>query len=414
MDMPASVEIAVVGAGVIGLTIALRLAAEGHEVVLLDPRSPGSGASYGNAGTLAGYGCIPVGNPGVLRALPQLLLAADSPFALRWAALPQLAPWLLRFMRQSLPGAARANAVAMAGLLSNALASWEDVAVEAEATDLFRANGCLYLLKNDSDTSPADWGYRVRAELGVRQSILTSAEIARLEPGLPPAEGPGLYFEDAVNLTDPRLLMQRLLAAATGKGARHVEAEVTGIEARDGHIALTGTRFTLKGQKVVIAAGARSKALAAQLGDAIPLETERGYHIEFATDTPLLNRPVCAADLGFYMTPMTGRLRVAGTVELGGLEAPLNPKRLALLERGARRYFPGLGNPVDPWLGFRPSLPDSRPIIGPSQGSANVIYAFGHGHLGLTLAAVTARLVADLIGGKEVPERLAPFSAARY
>ena len=415
MDMPNGVEIAVIGAGVIGLTIALRLASAGHEVVLLDPRAPGSGASYGNAGTLAGYGCIPVGNPGVLRALPHLLLAADSPFALRWAALPQLAPWLLRFLRQSLPGAARANAMAMAGLLSDALADWDDVASEAGATDLFVANGCLYLLKDGSSSvSPADWGYRVRAELGVRQSVLTPAEIGSLEPGLPPAEGPGLYFEDAVNLTDPGLLMQRLLAAATGNGAQHVKAEVTRIVTRGGHIALTGTDFTLKAQKVVIAAGARSRALAVQVGDAIPLDTERGYHIEFATDMPLLNRPVCPTDLGFYMTPMAGRLRVAGTVELGGLDAPLNPKRLALLERGARRYFPGLGDPIDPWLGFRPSLPDSRPIIGPSQGSADVIYAFGHGHLGLTLAAVTARLVADLISGKEVPERLAPFSAARY
>jgi D-amino-acid dehydrogenase len=168
----------------------------------------------------------------------------------------------------------------------------------------------------------------------------------------------------------------------------------------------------MSARKVVVAAGAHSRPLAAQAGDKVPLETERGYHLEFPTDAPLLSRPVCPVDLGFYMTPMSGRLRIAGTVELGGLAPPPNPRRLRLLERGARQFFPQLGEASSRWLGFRPSLPDSRPVIGRARDTSDVVYAFGHGHIGLTLAAVTARVVAAAVTG--TADAPAAFSAARF
>ncbi len=199
----------------------------------------------------------------------------------------------------------------------------------------------------------------------------------------------------------------------TARGVSVAQA-VARLRVEAGGVRLNGSGIRIKANTVVVAAGAQSRALAMQAGDRIPLETERGYHLEFPTKAPLLNRPVCPVDLGFYMTPMTGRLRVAGTVELGGLAAPANPRRLALLDRGVRQFFPQLGRPSSEWLGFRPSLPDSRPVIGPSRGSPKVIYAFGHGHLGLTLAPITARLVADLIAGRGDRDRLAPFAADRF
>src|SRR5207302_591244 len=165
---------------------------------------------------------------------------------------------------------------------------------------------------------------------------------------------------------------------------------------------------------VVIAAGAWSRPLALQAGDAVPLDTERGYHLEFAMAAPPLSRPVCPVELGFYLTPMKGRLRVAGMVELGGLRSPANPRRLALLQRGARQLFHNLGQPSSSWLGFRPSLPDSMPVIGRARAARNVIYAFGHDHFGLTLAAVTGRLVAELMIGRANSDRLAPFAAGRF
>lgn len=408
-----TVEIAIVGAGVVGLATALRLAGEGREVLLIDPNEPGSGASFGNAGTIAEYACMPVGNPAVLRALPKLLLDPDSPFALRWTALFQLAPWLVRFVRQSLPAATRANALALAGLLAEALPAWGEMAQEAGLQDLLRRNGCLYLYRREGDFAAASGGRALRAELGVRQEVLTSQEVAGLEPGLQATHARGLYFPHSMNVADPSLVMRRLFDAAAARGALLVRAEVTSLRADAGGVELGGSDFRVKAKTVVIAAGARSRALAAQAGDSIPLETERGYHLEFLTDAPLLNRPVCPVDLGFYMTPMAGRLRVAGTVELGGHAAPANARRLALLDRGVRQFFPDLGRASSEWLGFRPSLPDSRPVIGWSRGSSRVIHAFGHGHLGLTLAPITARL-GELIGRRIDASRLAPFAADRF
>lgn len=409
-----SVEIGIVGAGVIGLATALRLAADGREVMLIDPNEPGSGASYGNAGTLADYAVTPVGNPALLRQLPQLLLDPESPFALRWSALWQLAPWLTRFVHQSLPGPARANAVALSGLLAEAMPAWEQMAAAAGIADLLRRNGCLYLFNDPQAVAPTQWAQAVRRDLGVRQEVLTPTEVAALEPNLPPLEGRGLFFPGSMHVSDPGAVMRGLFAAAEGHGVVHRRARVTGIAATPGGVHLTGPDLATDVKKLVIAAGARSKPLARQAGNNIPLETERGYHIEFETATPLLGRPVCPTDRGFYMTPMAGRLRVAGTVELGGLEAPLNSRRTALLERGIRTMFPGLGKPTATWLGFRPSLPDSRPVIGCSRASADIVYAFGHGHLGLTLAAVTARLVAELIAGRGAAELLTPFAPGRF
>ncbi|TGQ53024.1 FAD-binding oxidoreductase [Mesorhizobium sp. M1C.F.Ca.ET.193.01.1.1] len=408
-----SIEIAVVGAGVVGLATALRLAAEGLEVMLIDPNEPGSGASFGNAGTLAEYACMPVGTPAVLRALPKLLFDPDSPFSLRWTALFQLAPWLTRFVRQSLPAATRANAAALAGLLTEALPAWEEMACEAKVTDLLRRNGCLYLYRREADLTGSASSRDVRASFGVHQQVLTPKEVAALEPNLPAVAGGGLYFPESLNVTDPSQVMRRLFDAASARGVVLCQAKVTGLEANRGGVRLSGPGFAAIARKAVIAAGAFSRPLAALAGDRIPLETERGYHLEFPTETPLLTRPVCPVDLGFYMTPMAGRLRVAGTVELGGLAAPPNPRRLALLDRGVRQFFPNPGKPSSQWLGFRSSLPDSRPVIGPSAKSPDVIHAFGHGHLGLTLAAVTARWVAGFIAGRGNP-LAADFAAARF
>jgi D-hydroxyproline dehydrogenase len=411
----AGIDVAVVGAGVVGLAVALRLAAAGREVVLLDPNEPGSGASFGNAGTLASYACVPVGNPGMLRNLPRLLFDGDSPLSLRWAALPALAPWLVRFLRQSMPHRARANAIALAGLLSEALPAWQELAAEAGVSALLCQKGCLYLFRGANDFNGKAWDQTLRAELGVRQQILNPTELAALEPALPSIEGRAVLFPDAVHVIDPAALTQGLRREAERRGAVFHRAEVTGLDPQpDGQIRLSGPGMSLAARIVVIAAGAWSRPLALQAGDAVPLDTERGYHLEFAMPTPPVSRPVCPVELGFYLTPMRGRLRVAGTVELGGLRAPANRRRLALLHRGARQFFPNLGEPSSEWLGFRPSLPDSLPVIGRARMARNVIYAFGHGHLGLTLAAVTGRLVAGLLDGRANSDRLAPFSAGRF
>ena len=392
-------DIAVIGAGVIGLTIALDLVDAGHEVVLVDPGKPGMGASYGNAGTIAGYAVSPVGTPDVLRSLPSLLFSRTSPLAIRHQALPGLTPWLLRFLRQSLPGAADRNAQALAALLADAGERWDALALRVAGAGILQRRGCLYLYDTPAAFTAAAAEMDRRRALGVKVDLIDADRLAELEPGLPPGLAGAAYFSGATFLDDPGRMMQLIADAVLAK-ARLVAARADRLTRGPDGVVIEGPGLHLHARRVIIAAGAHSRALARQAGDRIPLDTERGYHVEWDMAQPLLSRPVCPTSRGFYLCPMAGRLRVAGTVELGGLTLPPSPHRIAKLVEGARTYFPDLKEPDRSWMGFRPSLPDSLPVIGPSRGGADVIHAFGHGHLGVTLAPHTAQVVAALVAGK--------------
>ena len=394
-------DIAVIGAGVVGLAIAERLEAEGREIVLIDPNPAGSGASYGNAGTIADYAVMPVGTPDVLRNLPSLLFDRNSPLSIRRAALPSLAPWLLRFAVQSLPGPARRNAEAIAALLADAAPLWQRLAERIGAEDILQKRGCLYMYESAHAYRSADRDMAFRRSLGITVDLIGPSELRQLEPGLPDVEGGAAFFPNAVFMSDPGQMVSRL---ATSLKSTVLPRRVDRLERSGGKVRLVGEGLNLTARKVVLAAGAHSRALARMAGDRIPLDTERGYHVEWDMPVPRLTRPTCPTSRGFYLCPMSGRLRVAGTVELGGLTAPPSPHRVAKLVEGASAIFPDLGEPTRNWMGFRPSLPDSLPVIGHSRSGADVIHAYGHGHIGLTLAPITARLVADLVAGRE-PER---------
>ncbi len=397
-------EIAVIGAGVIGLTIALRLAASGREVVVIDPEPPGSGASWGNAGTISDYAVDPVGSPAVIRDLPRLLFDRNSPLAIRRATLPALVPWLARFLRQSMPGAARRNSQALAGLLADAGPLWRELAGAVGGTDLMRADGCLYWYRSDAGFRAAGAAMAGRRRLGVAVEMLDAPGLAALEPALAVEVGGAAFFPSALFLTDPGEMMARLVRAAAAAGARFERAAVHRLERDGGGVRLSAQpdRHWQVG-RVVIAAGARSRRLAAMAGDRVPLDTERGYHLEWDMVQPRLNRPVCPVDLGFYLCPMTGRLRAAGTVELGGLDAPPSAHRLARLGEGVARILPDLGAAARSWMGLRPSMPDSLPVIGPSRAGAEILHAYGHGHIGLTLAPKTADLIALVVEAGQLP-----------
>jgi D-amino-acid dehydrogenase len=407
-------EIAVIGAGVIGLTVALRLASEGREVTLLDPAPPGSGASHGNAGAIADYAVSPVGTPAVLRALPALLFDRNSPLAIRRAALPVLAPWLLRFARQSLPGAAARNGAAIAALVSDAARRWQALAAEVGGGDLVHERGCLYLYDNPAAFRAAADHVALYRRHGIAVEFIGPAALAALEPGLPLTAGGAALFPAVLSLTDPGAMMARIAAAAAALGVELLPRRVDRLERAAGGLLLHGDGLRLVARRMVLAAGARSRALAAQAGDRVPLDTERGYHAEWDMAAPRLSRPVCLAARGFYLSPMAGRLRAAGTVELGGLTAPPSPHRIARLVTGTRAVFPDLGAPDRTWMGFRPSLPDSLPVLGPSRGGAEVIHAFGHGHLGVTLAPATAVIVADLVAGRAPDRDIRPCRPDRF
>jgi len=409
-----SCEIAVIGAGVIGLAIAHRLAGEGRDVLLIDPAQPGSGASYGNAGTVADYAVQPVGTPDVLRNLPSLLFDRNSPLAIRRAAILSLAPWLLRFAWQSLPARAERNARALAALLSGAGQHWDELAAAIGAGDGLEARGCLYLYPTAERRRAAERDLAFRRSLGIAVEMLTADELQRLEPALPGMAGGAALFPQARFMRDPGKMVGRLAQAAADRGARHLRAGATGLARDAGGVLVATTKGEVRARRAVIAAGAHSRALARMAGDRVPLDTERGYHVEYDGAAPGLTRPACPTERGFYLCPMAGRLRAAGTVELGGLNAPPSPHRIARLDEGARAIFPGLPAPSRTWMGFRPSIPDSLPVIGPSRGGAEVILAFGHGHLGMTLAPVTAAIVAALVAGRPEGQDLSAVSPGRF
>ena len=406
-------EIAVIGAGVIGLAVAEALLAEGHEVTLIDPAPPGMGASYGNAGTIADYAVMPVGTPDVLRNLPSLLFDKDSPLAIRRAALASLAPWLLRFARQSLPAAAARNAAAIAALVADACPRWEELASRIGGAQILQRRGCLYIYETAQGFQAAQADIAFRKTIGISAEMISPQALAAMEPALPDVAGGATFFPKAVFLSDPGQMVQ-LLAEHVLEQATFVQAAATELHRNAGGVQIRGAGFQLQARKVVIAAGAHSRALARAAGDRVPLDTERGYHLEWDMPTPRLSRPTCPTSRGFYLCPMQGRLRVAGTVELGGLTAPPSPHRLKKLAEGARAIFPDLGAPDRSWMGFRPSMPDSIPVIGRSAAGAEVIHAYGHGHIGLTLAPITASIVSDLVAGRPSAIDISAYRATRF
>jgi len=408
-------EVLIIGGGIIGLTIAHRLQQANRSVLLVDPAEPGSGASYGNAGTIADYAVLPIASPAIFKNLPGLLFNQDSPLSIRRSAILSLAPWLLRFLLQALPAATKRNKLALVGILADAGPRWKELARQINGESLLQANGCLYLYDNPTRFEIGRQDISHRQTLGVEATMLTPTELALLEPGLPPVQGGAAFFPNAVYLTDPGQFLSLLLSQLREKGLQfqqnsvvHLDRHKSGVEA----VLSTGNRISAK--QLVIAAGAHSRDLARMAGDQIPLDTERGYHLEFDLDQPLLQRPVSATSRGFYMTPMQGRLRVAGTVELGGLNPKASRHRLDKLQQGISYYFPQLKQANRSWLGFRPSIPDSRPVISASQYGNDIVYAFGHGHIGMTLAPITADLVYALLTATTPPIDPAPFAAQRF
>ena len=407
-------EVAVVGAGFIGLASAAWLMRDGHRVTLFDPSGVGQGASFGNAGTFAHYACIPVNNPTVFRDLPRFLFSSTSPFRLRWGYLPQIAPWLARFMMSSLPRRHEASAAALAALLGLAHEGYAPLLAQPELAAFVRPRECLYLYSTAASFDAARGALALRRKLGVAFDVLGADDIRSLEPSLAPIFERGVLFADSWYLTDPQGFLQGLYQHLAPRGMQLERSAVSAVQpSADGAVLVTAggeRRF----DHVVIAAGARSAAFAKQCGDAVPLDTERGYHVRYSGPSALISRPVGWAERGFYMTPMSDGIRVAGTVELGGFTERRNRALLDLLTFSSKRALPALGTPDSSWLGFRPTMPDGVPVLGHARASDRIVYAFGHQHLGLTLAGISGRIVADLVARRQPPLDLARYSPARF
>lgn len=411
-------EVAVIGAGAVGVACALWLRRSGHDVTLIEREGIASGTSFGNASTLADYGCLPIARPEIWRSMPSLLLSPDSPFVIDWKRLPRLSPWLMRFLGQCNATRFRANSTMLAQLLSRTYEDYQPLLDDApDAAAMIQRKGCLYAYGKAENLRAAQSDIDLRHALGIDQQVLTAQELTALEPAMEGHTAGGILFPSSCHLNDPQIFVDTLAAPLKAEG-RIVAAEVTRLTSQaSGMLLEYADGQQLKADRVVLAAGAWSAQLARQIGDRIPLDTERGYHIEFDIDESPLNRPTCPVESAFYMTPLHdaqgARLRVAGTVELSSLADPANPARFDYLETRVRRLL-GIEAPVArQWLGFRPTLPDSLPVIGPSSNEPRVIHAFGHQHIGVTLAGVTGRLVSECLA-KGSPEWIRGCSVQRF
>jgi len=407
-------HVAVIGAGFVGLSSAWWLLQDGHQVTLYDPAGAAGGASFGNAGTFANYACIPVNNPTVFRDLPHYLLSGSSPLRLRWGYLPQLLPWLLGFLRSSTSARYTESATALATLLGRAQMGYTDLIAQAGQHGFIRQRECLYLYSSMAAFEASKPTLALRRKLGVQARILDKAEIAALEPALQPLFARGALFEGSWHLSDPAAFLLALQSSLVARGLQVCAQPVQRIQPSATAVVLTTPEGSVQHDYVAVCAGAHSKPLAAQCGDRVPLEAERGYHLMYAGTSPLISRPVGWAERGFYMTPMAQGIRVAGTVELAGLGPAKHQGLMDLLHFSAQKALPQLGAPSMPWLGFRPTLPDGLPVLGRSRDSARVVYAFGHQHIGLTLGGLSGMVVADLVAGRPSALDLTPFAASRF
>lgn len=409
------VDLIVVGAGAVGVACALWLRAQGCDVVILDGNAIGSGASFGNACTLAEYAVTPVAQPSIIWNIPRLLLSRNSPFTLKWGCLPALSPWLRRFLAQCTESHYIRNSQALALLAANAISSYDALLrSNPNARGMITEMGCIYSYATKAGLAAAHSDIELRWRLGISQELINSDQMAELEPAMAGRSAGGIFFPRSRHLSDPQAFVQALAGPLVNEGRVHASSGAKIISDRNNMRVLCEDGTEWRSRNVVVAAGAWSAILARQVGDRIPLIAERGYHLEFSLSAPLLSRPTCLVESGFYMTPRPGnKIRAAGTIELSSLKAPFNVNCAAYIERQFRHRMSVTEPVTSSWLGMRPTLPDYLPVIGRSSIEPRVVYAFGHQHVGMTMAAVTGQVVAGLLNG-EAPEWLNAFSPARF
>ena len=406
-------RVAVIGAGIVGVCCALWLQQRGYRVVLIDRDVPGSGTSYGNACTIADYACVPVNNPGLFRKIPYLLFSKDSPLSIDPLYALTHPGWMIQFLNHCRPGKVDYVIRSLAALLRHTAAGYDPLIETTKSSDLFQQRGCLYVYGSGPAYNAAYPYNMARREQGVEFDWLNADEIKELEPGLKKEFHSGLFFHRARHTVNPYHLVTRFFEYFISSGGEFRQIAVREIGPYGRSIKLDDGSI-VEVDKLVLAAGAFSKQIKNTGADRLPLDTERGYHVQFSGRQSLLQRPVGWAEAGLYATPTNEGLRFAGTVEIASLNKPANPRNINFITDKAKQMFALEETPQQDWLGFRPTMPDALPVIGESPLSPNIVYAFGHHHIGLTLAGITGKLVSQIIAGSPTSVDIAPFSPARF
>ncbi|MGB3812776.1 MAG: FAD-dependent oxidoreductase [Shinella sp.] len=408
--------VVVIGAGVVGLSAAIAAQARGLAVTVLEREEPAAGASAGNAGAFAFTDILPLASPGILRKAPKWLLDPLGPLSVPPSYALQIAPWMFRFWRACSAGRVAHSTAAQTALMDLSRAELEPFLDQTGTAAMLRKDGNLQVYESQAELDASLPGWKVREEHGIEFRHMDAAAMAEIQPGLAPRFTHGTFTPGWYSIADPKLYTLALADHFRARGGVIERAEASSLHPVEGGVEIwTADGRTLRAQKVVLAAGAFSHRLARTLGEAIPLETERGYNTTLPLDAFDLRMQVTFGGHGFVVSRLSTGIRVGGAVELGGLKLPPNFKRSQAMLEKARSFLPGL-KPAGgaQWMGFRPSLPDSLPAIGRSRATPDIVYAFGHGHLGLTQSAGTARLVADLLTDSRAAIDIASFSPQRF
>ncbi|MCG7520028.1 FAD-binding oxidoreductase [Ruegeria sp. Ofav3-42] len=409
-------QFVVIGAGVIGITTALELQRRGQFVLVLDRKGVAEETSAGNAGAFAFSEVEPLATPGIMRKAPKWLLDPLGPLSIPPAYALQIVPWMYRFWRASRPDYYKASLSAQAGLMELSREALERLVPMVKAEPLLQRDGQMQLYESEAEFRASLPNWHIRREHGVEFELLESpAAIAEKQPGLSTRFTHAGFTPNWLNTADPKKWVDHLAQIFCDRGGQIERQDIRALAPLENGVRITFSDGTLDVSKAVIAAGAWSHHIARTLGDRIPLETERGYNTTLPEGAFDLRTHLTFSRHGFVASKINGGVRVGGAVELGGLTLPPNFKRAEILLRKAAEFMPGLKTEGGTqWMGFRPSMPDSIPVISVSPNAPSVVYAFGHGHLGLTQSAGTAELVGAMIDGAETPISLAPYSATRF
>ena len=410
-------HVAVVGAGIVGVSSALHLLRLGAKVTLVDAGNPGDAdaASYGNGGVLACCAVVPVATPGIMFKAPSMMLSADGPLFIRWSYMLRLMPWLVPYLRSSSRKTVEHIARNLAPLLHDSVDEHKGLAQGTKAERWIQSSEYMYLYESREAFEGDAFGWRLREEHGYKWRILEGDAIRELCPDLSPSYRYAVVLQDHGMISNPGAYVQDLAETFCAEGGIFIRAAVKDLETTDGGVRLKTDGEDITADRVIVATGAKSHALAGKFGANVPLETERGYHLELFDANKKPTIPVMDAKRKFVATPMGHALRLAGIVEFGGLEAPPSKGPENLLLRGANALLPGLEySSKKTWMGHRPATADSLPVIGAAPAASQVYFAYGHHHVGLTAGPKTGRLVAQLVMGLQQNVSLDAYRCDRF
>ena len=409
-------NVTIIGAGIVGIATASYLRRDGHDVTVVDMLPPGEYCSFGNAGILSPGSCVPTAMPGILGKVPGFLMDPLGPLKVRWSYYPRALPWLWRFITSTGRAQVEATADALIGLLGQTFDAHLPLAQHAGCSDLIRQTGYVVVYDSDEAYRGDALAWKLRRDRGVICNELDAAGIEQRVPALGRRFLRGVYLPEQGFVANPERLTKTLAQQFQRDGGAILQRKVLDIELGErGPQALITDAGRLPVETLVICAGVYSGAWSAKLGDPVPLEAERGYHVTFSDPGLELPMPVCSAQHKFFVTPMEMGTRIAGQTEFAGIEAEPDYARADVLLAHMKRMFPQLRvSASTQWMGRRPSMPDSKPVIGRATKYANTYYAFGHGHIGLVGSAPTGRIIADLVADRQPNIDIAPFRVDRF